>query len=139
MNAYLINMKYFDNFDKLKELSKNFAKKQKFYDNHQEIRFGKFIDNIASDEIDNWMNKFLAWEKKYEEFRYKFRNEESESRIFNEVIKILEKKGKPIKIKETEGFCAMGFSWNKYRFKLYCGQGSFWRIWKGRKEIFTSV
>jgi hypothetical protein len=122
-------------------LKKDFAeiiKKDLVYKKRQEERISKFIEKLSQEEIESWINKFLKWEDKYEE-RYYDKGIQTHSKIFGHLIDVLESKGKQIRIYRDEMFCTNGFKWNKYKFKLYQGQGAFWRIWKGKKEIFTNV
>jgi len=114
-------------------------KKEKAYNARQEERISRFIEKLSQEEIESWMDKFLKWENEYEEYCYTKRHIITNSKIFEHLIDILESQGKQIRIHRDEDFCTGGFKWNKYRFKLYQGQGAFWRIWKGRKEIFTNI
>jgi hypothetical protein len=123
--------KFWDEFKKRVEKDQTFKKRQ-------EDRISKFINKLSQEEIEQWMNKFLKWEDEYEEYRYMKHNEQANSNIFGYLINLLRYKGKEIRIYQDEDFCGGGFKWNKYRFKIYHGQGSFWRIWKGRKQIFQN-
>jgi hypothetical protein len=115
------------------------VEKENVYNHRQEDRISKFIEKLSQEEIEQWMDKFLKWEDEYEEYCYTERHVLTNSEIFSHLIDVLESKGKPIRIYRDEDFCTGGFKWNKYRFKLYQGQGAFWRIWKGRKVIFTNI
>jgi hypothetical protein len=115
---------YFDNMFKHKE--------------RQLDHIEKFISKLSQEEIEKWMDKFLKWEEKYEEFRYDKRHEQATSRIFNAFTNFIKKNGKEMR-RSSEMFCTGGWKWNKYTIKLYQGQGCFWRIWKNRKVIFQTT
>lgn len=103
-------------------------------------RISKFINNLPEDRIDIWMDKFLKWEKKYEEYCYDVRHVQTSSQIFNGLTDYIEQNGKLVKSTKNDSmFFAGGWKWNNYIFKVYVGQGSFWRIWKGRKMIFQTT
>lgn len=128
-----------EQMDEMLEDVKKFIQNDTNYEKHQNERFEKFIEKLSDEQIDFWMDKFLKWEKEYEDFRYLNRREQSDSHIFSNLICYLKPKGASIKINRDEMFCTYGFKWKNYKFKLYQGQGAFWKIWKKRKLIFTNI
>jgi len=128
-----------EEYDKiLKDFSKH-INQQISYKMIQIERISNFIKKLSQEEIELWMDKFLKWETKYEEFQYDNRQVQTHSNIFGALMDFVESEGKSIRIYKDEMFCAAGYKWNKYRFKLYQGQGAFWRILVGRKQIFTNI
>lgn len=105
----------------------------------QERRVRKFFNSLSKKELDIWIPKFLKWEEKYEEFYYK-KYIEQDSRLFNIVIDIIEKRAEYLGMTADlkEDFLSSAFRWNGYTFKHYVGQGCFWRIMKDGKQIFQS-
>lgn len=99
----------------------------------------KFIDNLPEDQIDVWMDKFLKWEEKYEEYCYDVRHIQTTSQIFAGLTDYIEEKGKEIRNTKKEIFFAGGWKWKDYTFRIYCGQGCFWRIWRKRTVIFQTT
>jgi hypothetical protein len=60
--------------------------------------------------------------------------------MFEILMNIIEELGEKIDIRElSEDFLGSAFSWNNYLFKLFIGQGSFWRIYKDGELIFQSA
>lgn len=102
---------------------------------HQRNRIETYINKLEI--FDDWFPKFLKWEEKFEDYNYTVKNVQTESRIFNHLIDIFEPKAKILNLRED--FLAKAFKYNGYTFKLYVGQGSFWRILKGKKVIFQST
>jgi CRISPR/Cas system CSM-associated protein Csm4 (group 5 of RAMP superfamily) len=128
-----------EEYDKILEDFRKHIQKEVSYKNIQNERISKFISKLSQEEIESWMDKFLKWENEYEEYCCNVRHIQTDSNIFSALMNYIEQEGKTIRIHKDEDFCACGFKWNKYRFKLYQGQGAFWRIWKGRKVIFTNI
>ena len=109
---------------------------QQIEDNKQRgiDRISRFIDSIESNEIDYNFNKFLKWEKEYEQMMYK-KGILTNSNIFDSLMDYMETKcDRHLSLQED--FVADAFIWRNYTFKLYIGQGSFWKILKDNKQIF---
>lgn len=124
---------------KFQEDFKKYIQKQVMYDKRQFERISKFMEKLSDKEIDIWADKFIKWENNYEIYQYDYNHVQTQSRILDAVTEYCKQNGKEIRIRKDEDFCTLGFKWKKYTFKLYQGQGAFWRIWKGKKVIFTSV
>jgi uncharacterized protein with von Willebrand factor type A (vWA) domain len=133
--------------DKLKELlsdpvrvakmKEDFARKIEVNAN-QFDRVQRYIDSIPVDQFEARFEQFLKWEEEWEEDQYVRNHCMTSSRIFGQIIKVLESRGTSLR-NRREDFFSGGFKWGKYTFKLYCGQGCFWRILKGRKIIFQTT
>lgn len=102
-------------------------------------RMCRMLDHLSKNEIHTWMDKFLEWEAKYEEYWYTERHTQTSSLLFNCLMKYTEKKGKKVKQTKYEDFLAGAHKWKGYTFKLYVGQGSFWRVIKDKEEIFQTT
>lgn len=110
------------------------------YDQHKGYdRMCRMLDHLSKKEIHEWMDKFLEWEAKYEEMWYTKRYTITSSLLFNCLMTYTEKKGKKVKQTKYEDFLAGAHKWKSYTFKLYVGQGSFWRILKDKEQIFQST
>lgn len=119
------------------EMQEKFRREREISEN-QKLRVQRHIDSIAAEDFEKKFEDFLKWEEQWEDFQYVHRHVITSSTIFGKVIKVLEKRGTPLR-NRREDFFAGGFKWGKYTFKLYCGQGCFWRILKGRKIIFQTT
>ena len=105
---------------------------------HQFEKVEKYINSIPEEELEIKFEKFLKWEEKYEEFHYTHRHCHTNSMIFSNIVAYAEKNG--IKSKSlNEDFLSSKFTYKGYTFKLYCGQGCFWRIMKKRKFLFQTT
>lgn len=125
-----------ENFDNVNwdELREKYAQEERIK-NEQKEKVAKYIDSLSEENIEKEFLRFLEWEDKFEERYYK-KFIHTSSSIFYNVIEALQTRGKAIK--SNEDFLSGGFKWNGYTFKLFCGQGCFWRISKGKKVIFQN-
>jgi hypothetical protein len=104
----------------------------------QRARVKRHLDSIPSKDFEQRFEQFLKWEEAWEEYQYTHNHVMTSSIVFGKVLKVLEERGTPLR-NSRKDFFAGGFKWGKYTFKLYCGQGCFWRILKGRKIIFQTT
>jgi hypothetical protein len=102
-------------------------------------RICAILDPLDKKELKEWISKFFEWEKKYEDMWYFKRHTLTTSLLFSCFVEYTEKKGKKLKSFESEDFLAHVHKWKGYTFKLYVGQGSFWRIEKDGKIIFQTT
>jgi hypothetical protein len=116
------------------EFAKSIEQKKEI-ESAQMKRVKKFIDSIPEKDFQKWEDKYLKWEEKYQEFWYK-RFVETHSNIFLAITNIVREYGNEPKFSEDEVFLATSVEWKGYVFKLYVGQGSFWRIEKNGEIIF---
>ena len=123
-----------DEFDSMMDQMADWIDEEQTYMDRQRKRVEKFLKKLTKREVDKWFDKFLAWEEKYEDKMYR-QGIITSSNIFGAVINYFENNSKIIKVgDEDEMFLSKAFKWKKYTFKLYQGQGCFWRILR-KKEI----
>jgi hypothetical protein len=104
----------------------------------QENRIREHVKKIPQDKIDEHFLKFLDWEKRYEHFQYTHNYCCTSSTIFSRLMSLIAEESSTFLDNLDEDFLADAFTWRDYTFKLYQGQGSFWRILKNNECIFTS-
>lgn len=92
-----------------------------------------FIESLSEDEMYSLMDRFINWEKAYQEMWYK-RGVETDSNLLNRITDLARDYG--IQQEPLDDFQTLDTTWKGYRFKLYMGQGSFWRIYKDDIIIF---
>lgn len=102
-------------------------------------RMCKMLDRLSKKKVHKWMDKFLEWETKYEEYWYTERHTLTNSLLFDCLMTYTEKKGKKLNLFKDEDFLSKAHKWKGYTFKLYVGQGSFWRIMKDEERIFQTT
>jgi hypothetical protein len=100
-------------------------------------RVSLMIENLKDDELYVWMKKFFKWEEKYEELQYNMGIITS-SNIFNSLFEFIYKKGTELKNDFSEDFLSGVYEWRGYVFKIYQGQGCFFRVIKDDKYLFQS-
>lgn len=106
--------------------------------NHQFDRFEKYIATIAEKNISEVLERLLKWEEDFEEDQYKRNFCQTTSNIFSCLFEYVRKKG--IQSEEiNEDFLSEQYTFMDYTFKLYQGQGCFWRIFKENRQIFQST
>lgn len=113
----------------------NYFKKKFEIEKVQMDRIENFINSLHENQLDEFLIKFIDWERKFEELQYRVNHAETSSNIFNSLIKVLSKKSNPINDLD-ENFLSGAFEWRGYIFKLYIGQGAFWAIEKDLERIF---
>lgn len=97
----------------------------------------KFISSHTEEECEKALLDFLKWEENFEERLYK-KGIQGESWIFHLLMSTFEERiGTRLDLEEDFLQCAS--RWKNFTFKLYAGQGSFWRILKDDKIIFQSA
>ena len=112
----------------IEHMRNHFENKAKI-ESHQFQRIEKYFNSLNSQQLDEWIPKFLKWEEEYEEFQYTERHVITSSNIFSTVLDVLKKYGSEHDVDDyDEDFLSGVFTWGNYTFKLYCGQGCFWRI-----------
>ncbi len=104
----------------------------------QTERVSKYMKTLSEEELIEKFLLFLKWEEEYEEMMYK-RGIQTGSHIFHCLTKVAENEGKKLQIRNDEDFVYNKFIWKGYSFLLFVGQGSFWRIKKGKKIIFQQT
>lgn len=126
-----------EGFDDMMNQMADWMEEDQRYKDHQRKRVGNFLKKLSKKEIDRWFDKFLEWETKYEDMWYD-RGVLTSSNLFGAVIDYFENNSKILKI-DQEDFLAQVFKWGKYTFKLYQGQGCFWRIYRKNEQIFQTT
>ena len=107
--------------------------------NQFDLDLCSYIGSLSDDELDVMAKKFFARETKYEEWRYTHHNEQATSVLFERVIRAIEKQADHPEEYPDDMFLDAMFMWRGYTFKLYCGQGCFWRIEQNNKTVFQST
>ena len=97
----------------------------------------RFIKDLNDNDFESLFSKLLQWETKKEDYYYDVKHVIKQTHIFNNVIDSFFKLGKPYKSKDD--FFSGGCKYRGYTIKIYCGQGCFTRICKGKKIIFQST
>lgn len=129
----VINSKEFmDKFEK--SIIFDLKLKEKYQKKIEEI-----FNKLSKKEKIDLLEKFLKWEEKLEERYLNDKHVYTHSKLFPYVMEFLEQEGHPDESEEYEDFLALAFVWDVYVFKLYVGQGSFWRIFKNDEVIFQSA
>jgi hypothetical protein len=101
-------------------------------------RISKMIKDLSDEELEKWMEKFLIWEEKWEDMQYHKRHVETDSLLFNSLYEFVRQNGININGRYDEDFLASADEWRGYTFKLYQGQGCFYRIERKGELIFQS-
>lgn len=121
------------------ESMKLWFKKCNYHKERGYDRMCNILDPLDKKELKEWIIKFFEWEKKYEDMWYFKRQTLTSSLLFSCFVEYAERKGKKIKNPKYEDFLAQVHKWRGYTFKLYVGQGSFWRIEKAGKVVFQTT
>lgn len=100
-------------------------------------RISRFVNSIQTNDIDFYFDKFLEWEKKFEERKYR-EGILTSSNVFNAITDYVESVCDR-HLNLDEDFLADAFVWRGYTFKLYVGQGSFWKILRNNEHYFTTT
>lgn len=115
---------------------------RKYFENHARIeshqfqRIEKFFNSLNNQQLDEWIPKILKWEEDYEEYWYTERHTQTCSNIFSTLIEVLKKYGFEHDVDDyNEDFLSGVFIWGNFTFKLYCGQGCFWRITDNEDKV----
>ncbi len=105
----------------------------------QYTRVLHYIVNLSPSLLESEFERFLKWERKWEEFQYDFRHKQTSSILFDVLIDIIEENyGNILFISKDDDFVSNRFEANNYIFTSF-GQGAFWRIEKDGKEIFQNM
>jgi len=115
----------------------NYMKAEQDFENRCKNKVGSYIESIEPHELEEELDKFFKWEKKYEDMQYK-RGTLTHSNIFFGLVSYIEDV-RDRYMDLDEDFLAKAFLWKNYVFKLYIGQGSFWTIEKDGERIFTTT
>lgn len=127
---------HFNNPENVKAAREHFA----FLENNKQNNIRRIkdkIENLSDKEVNVLFENFLKWEKKYEDYYYK-KGILTESNIFEAICDYIQKYGKESDI-EYDDFMTGSWDYKEYRFKLYIGQGSFWRIEKNDEFLFATT
>lgn len=101
-------------------------------------KISSLIINLDDTQLSNLFSKFILWETKYEERYYK-RGILTHSNIFNRVYDTIEEIGRDITDEiNYRAFLSSAYEYRGYRFEMYCGQGSFIRIYFNDEIIFQT-
>lgn len=100
---------------------------------HYIDKYTSIINNMSDVELSDMIDKIIIWENKYETMKYTHGIEAS-SNIFNLFFEIWAKNGKANNFDAL--FLSASFTWKKYTFNLYHGQGSVFKLIKNNKIIF---
>lgn len=79
-----------------------------------------------------YLDKFFKWEKDFQEKQYQ-KGIDTNSRLFHILTLALIDLSKPLDV--DEDFMREHFTYLNYTFKLYNGQGNFWKIYKNEIQI----
>lgn len=96
-----------------------------------------FVESLSDEKFEILFAKLLEWENKKEDYYYDVKHVITQTKVFSYTIDAFFKLGKPYKSKDT--FFSGGCKYRGYTVKIYCGQGCFTRIMKGKKIIFQST
>jgi len=99
-------------------------------------RIRKFLSKLPDSRIDKEINKFLSWEKKYEEMKYR-NGIQTSSILFESFKEYCIFHGEKLDI--DEDFLSSAYKWGDYVIMTFCGQGCFTRIIKNDEEIFQTT
>jgi hypothetical protein len=135
-----------DMLEKLKEilkenpnLIKDLIKEEDLIKERRYNRISKILESFKSEkELDDWLNYFFTWEEKFENMKRDKHFELTSSNIFDALCDYSEK-NMDKEFDLYEDFLSFAYSWKKYMFKLYVGQGCFWRVYKDDKLIFQTT
>jgi len=98
------------------------------FDPEHHKRISRRISGLSQEEINSLFESFLVWEKKYEESWYK-RNVLTSSNIFGAICKLAEIEGADCyHVIHDKDFLGGAWEYKGYRFSVFIGQGSLWRI-----------
>lgn len=96
----------------------------------------KRITKLTDEEFDQLMGKFFIWEEKFER-RYWKRYIEANSNLMDRLFDVFATLGEIFD--SNEDFYSQGYIYRGYIFKLFCGQGCFYRIEKNKKIVHQSL
>jgi len=133
------------NLDKLSDTIDDFFKSQRADEYFKEIKKlrknkNRYINKYTNllkkcDNINIFMDKIFLWEHKYEEKKY-MNGVSATSNFFQIIFNVWERNGKEEVIDEP--FLTESYTWLEYTFKIYVGQGVYFRVVKNNKIIFYS-
>jgi len=117
------------------EFISSYGKKLETKENVKQ-KYINIINSFTDEEFEEKFHKFLIWEEKYEEMCYQ-RHVLSNSNIWDFVFDTSVEHGKELDI--YEDFLGGAYEYRGYIFKIFHGQGCFFRIEKDDKIIFQST
>lgn len=96
-----------------------------------------FLDGKTDTELEIWMKDMSIVEDLYEKYFYFEKCMHKRSLGFSLLCTVAKRQGKQKRF--FQDFCEDSFVWRGYHFKLFVGQGSFWRILKKKKLFFQNM
>lgn len=100
-------------------------------------RISNLIKGASAEQFNDFVTKFIKWEVDFEDRKYR-EGIQTSSTFFSAIIKYCTENAES-NIDSDDDFFSSGFIFKEYTFKLYCGQGCFWRIFKDDKIIFQNT
>lgn len=94
------------------------------------------LSRINDVELESLLNNFFKWEESFEEKYYK-RYIQTVSNIFERLYGVWETLGD--EFDSSEDFYGSGYIYRGYVFKVFCGQGCFYRVEKDGEIIFQTT
>lgn len=95
------------------------------------------IKDLSNEELDKLFSSFLKWEEEYEEYEYTVNFCQTFSNILDAVMEVFKTYGKPLEF--DEDFFSEAYEYRGYVVKVFCGQGCFYRFFKGEEMIFQTT
>jgi hypothetical protein len=125
--------------DEGKELAAKFVLKYKLIEENNskwENHIIKKLSNANDAELEIILNHFFKWEEKMEDLYYA-RCIQTSSNLFDRLYDAWVKLGEPFE--SDEDFFSGGSIYRGYVFKIFCGQGCFYRVEKNGEIIFQTT
>ena len=97
--------------------------------------FIRRISKLNDSELEILLTRFFSWEHKIEE-RYYDNGIQTSSNLIDVLFDVFKTLGE--EFDSFEDFYGGGYIYRGYVFKLFVGQGSFFRVLKGKETIFQS-
>lgn len=102
-------------------------------------RVATYLYSLTDEQLHSIIDKLLTWERHFEKMKMNYGIQE-ESLLFEAFIGAVRNNcliDRSI-LSMEEDFLTERFYWKNYTFKLYQGQGSFWKILYNNEIIFQS-
>lgn len=116
---------------------KNWIESKQKIENQQLNRVYNRIKDLSDEELDKLFTHFLKWEEEYEEYEYTVNFCQTSSNILGAIMKVFEVHGEPMDF--NEDFFSGAYQYRGYIVKVFCGQGCFYRFFKGEEMIFQTT
>lgn len=138
MSIQLEKLKAFLDSEEGKESVKRFKEKIELEKLNREKWVNHFIKRISKlndSELEILLTRFFSWEHNIEE-RYYNNGIQTSSNLIDVLFDVFKTLGE--EFDSYEDFYGGGYIYRGYVFKLFIGQGSFFRVLKGKETIFQS-